>query len=93
MSIGAALSLSGCNLDVLNPKGSVGAAEKALIATSTWAMLIVVVPVILLTARAQDSDVERGFASGADDYLTKPFSPHELMARIRSVLSRTRALA
>ena len=49
MSIGAALSLSGCNLDVLNPKGSVGAAEKALIATSTWAMLIVVVPVILLT--------------------------------------------
>ncbi|WP_041490470.1 ubiquinol oxidase subunit II [Burkholderia cepacia] len=49
MSIGAALSLSGCNLDVLNPKGSVGAAEKALIATSTWTMLIVVVPVILLT--------------------------------------------
>ncbi|MGS0892436.1 ubiquinol oxidase subunit II [Burkholderia stagnalis] len=49
MSIGAALSLSGCNLDVLNPKGSVGAAEKALIATSTWAMLIVVIPVILLT--------------------------------------------
>jgi cytochrome o ubiquinol oxidase subunit II len=41
--------LSGCNLIVLDPKGSVGMAEKALIATSTWAMLIVVVPVILLT--------------------------------------------
>jgi cytochrome o ubiquinol oxidase subunit II len=41
--------LSGCNLTVLDPKGSVGVAEKSLIATSTWAMLIVVVPVILLT--------------------------------------------
>jgi cytochrome o ubiquinol oxidase subunit II len=41
--------LSGCNLIVLDPKGSVGVAEKALITTSTWAMLIVVVPVILLT--------------------------------------------
>lgn len=42
--------ISGCNnLDVLNPKGSVGLAEKSLIATSVWAMLIVVVPVIALT--------------------------------------------
>jgi len=46
---GLALSLSGCNLDVLDPKGSVGVAEKSLIATSTWAMLIVVIPVIVLT--------------------------------------------
>jgi cytochrome o ubiquinol oxidase subunit 2 len=44
------LLLSGCsNLDILNPKGSVGLAERDLIATSTWAMLIVVVPVIFLT--------------------------------------------
>jgi len=43
------LLLAGCDLDVLNPKGSVGIAEKSLIATSTWAMLIVVVPVIALT--------------------------------------------
>jgi cytochrome o ubiquinol oxidase subunit 2 len=44
------LLLSGCsNLDILNPKGSVGLAERDLIATSTWAMLIVVVPVIVLT--------------------------------------------
>ncbi|NUX58098.1 ubiquinol oxidase subunit II [Paraburkholderia youngii] len=44
------LLLSGCsNLDILNPKGSVGLAERNLIATSVWAMLIVVVPVILMT--------------------------------------------
>ncbi|HWX10420.1 MAG TPA: ubiquinol oxidase subunit II [Trinickia sp.] len=41
--------LSGCNWAVLDPKGSVGVAEKSLITTSTWTMLIVVVPVILLT--------------------------------------------
>jgi len=41
--------LSGCNFDLLNPKGSIGAAEKSLIITSTVAMLIVVVPVIILT--------------------------------------------
>ena len=46
VSIGLMLLLSGCNLDVLNPKGSVGLSERALIATSTWAMLIVVIPVI-----------------------------------------------
>jgi len=49
LSIGLTLLLSGCNLDVLNPKGSVGLSERALIATSTWAMLIVVIPVIALT--------------------------------------------
>ena len=49
-SIGLMSLLSGCdNLDLLNPKGSVGMSERALIATSTWAMLIVVVPVIALT--------------------------------------------
>lgn len=46
----ASFLVSGCNLDVLNPKGSVGAAEKSLIVDSTIAMLIVVVPVIALTA-------------------------------------------
>lgn len=50
MSLGLMLLLSGCNnLDVLDPKGSVGLAERDLIATSTWAMLIVVIPVIVLT--------------------------------------------
>ncbi len=44
-----AACLSGCSAGILDPKGSVGVAEKQLIATSTWAMLIVVVPVIVLT--------------------------------------------
>ena len=47
-------------------------------------------PVILLTARAQESDVETGFDSGADDYITKPFSPRELASRVQALLSRTR---
>lgn len=45
-------------------------------------------PVILLTARAQESDRETGFDSGADDYVTKPFSPRELAARVEALLSR-----
>jgi DNA-binding response OmpR family regulator len=47
-------------------------------------------PVILLTARAQESDVEIGFDSGADDYITKPFSPRELASRVEALLTRTR---
>ncbi|WP_414446895.1 ubiquinol oxidase subunit II [Burkholderia sp. 22PA0099] len=49
LGAGLLVCLSGCNMDVLDPKGSVGVAEKALIWTSTWVMLIVVIPVILLT--------------------------------------------
>ena len=45
-------------------------------------------PVILLTARAQESDVETGFDSGADDYITKPFSPRELASRVEALLAR-----
>ncbi len=45
-------------------------------------------PIIMLTARAQESDKVAGLDAGADDYLTKPFSPSELMARIRAVLRR-----
>ena len=45
-------------------------------------------PVILLTARAQESDVETGFDSGADDYITKPFSPRELAHRVEALLGR-----
>jgi len=44
-------------------------------------------PVILLTARAQASDVEAGMAAGADDYVTKPFSPRELAQRVDLLLS------
>lgn len=46
------------------------------------------VPVILLTAKAQVSDVQRGFAAGADDYIVKPFSPTELLARVNAILAR-----
>ncbi len=45
-------------------------------------------PVILLTARAQESDVSRGFEAGADDYVRKPFSPQELTARVQAILGR-----
>ena len=46
------------------------------------------IPVIMLTARAQDTDVEEGFDAGANDYLRKPFSPQELRARVQSMLGR-----
>ena len=48
-------------------------------------------PIILLTARGEEADRIRGLDQGADDYITKPFSIVELMARIRAVLRRTRS--
>ncbi len=47
------------------------------------------VPIIIVTARGQDQDKIRGLDLGADDYLTKPFSVDELLARVRAVLRRT----
>ena len=47
-------------------------------------------PVIMLTARGEEADRVRGLESGADDYVTKPFSPSELVARVRAVLRRSR---
>ena len=47
------------------------------------------VPVIMLTARGEDNDRISGFELGADDYLSKPFNPKELLARMRAVLRRT----
>lgn len=49
------------------------------------------VPIIMLTGRKDEADRVMGLELGADDYLTKPFSPRELLARIRSVLRRSRA--
>lgn len=48
------------------------------------------VPVILLSAKSQDFDVETGLALGAADYIIKPFSPRELLERVEAVLRRTR---
>jgi DNA-binding response OmpR family regulator len=46
--------------------------------------------IIMLTARVQEQDVEGGFSAGADDYVTKPFSPRELVSRIQELLTRAR---
>src|SRR6266853_2044059 len=46
------------------------------------------IPIIMLTARAQEQDTIAGLDSGADDYVTKPFSPRELLARIKAVMRR-----
>ncbi len=47
------------------------------------------VPVIMLTAKGEEEDKVRGLELGADDYITKPFSPRELVSRVRAVLRRT----
>lgn len=73
-------------LDVMMPGLSGLDAMRAIRADPGLADL----PVILLTARAQESDVETGFDSGADDYMTKPFSPRELASRVEALLSRAR---
>ena len=68
-------------LDVMMPK---------LDGFETLAMLreISSVPVIMLTARGDEDDRVRGLELGADDYVTKPFSPRELVSRVRAVLRR-----
>ena len=73
-----------CILDVMMPKLSgleVLARLRADPATAATR-------VILLTARGQDADVDRGFELGAHDYVTKPFSPKELRRRVHAQLSR-----
>ncbi len=74
-------------LDVMMPGLSGIDVCRQLRAESATATL----PIILLTARAQEGDVETGFGAGADDYVVKPFSPRELVSRVEAVLARTRA--
>ena len=47
------------------------------------------VPVVMLTAKTREQDIVRAFDAGADDYLTKPFQPDELLARVRRLLRRS----
>jgi DNA-binding response OmpR family regulator len=50
-------------------------------------------PVVLLSAKAQNTEVERGLALGADDYVTKPFDPMELLDRVNAILDKHRPQA
>ncbi|WP_232679865.1 response regulator transcription factor [Nocardioides sp. R-C-SC26] len=70
-------------LDVMMPGVSGLDAVRQIRADPTLSHL----PVILLTARAQESDVETGLHSGADAYITKPFSPRDLGERVESLLA------
>jgi DNA-binding response OmpR family regulator len=69
-------------LDVMMPKVDGLEVTRRLRADETTSRM----PVILLTARVQESDIARGFEAGADDYIKKPFSPQELRSRVEAVL-------
>ena len=71
-------------LDVMMPKVDGFELTRRLRAEAVTSRM----PIIVLTARAQDADVQRGFDAGADDYIRKPFSPDELRARVQAILGR-----
>ena len=71
-------------LDVMMPKVDGFEVTRRLRADEATSRM----PIILLTARSQDADVQQGFNAGADDYLRKPFSPDELRARVQAILGR-----
>ena len=73
-----------CVLDVMMPKRSGFDVLRELRSDESCAGM----KVIMLTARAQDRDVDVGFSLGADDYITKPFSPQELRVRIGAHLNK-----
>lgn len=73
-----------CVLDVMMPKLTGIEVLQQLRADPDTAAI----RVILLTARGQDGDVDQGFEAGADDYVTKPFSPQELRRRVQAQLGR-----
>ncbi len=80
---GAAIDL--CVLDIMMPGEDGLSLTRELRAQGT-------LPIILLTAVTEETDRIIGLEMGADDYLTKPFNPRELLARIKAVLRRTQAL-
>jgi DNA-binding response OmpR family regulator len=71
-------------LDVMMPKLDGFEVTRRLRANDATSRM----PIILLTARAQDADIQEGFDAGADDYIRKPFSPQELRARVQAILGR-----
>ncbi|WP_230208843.1 response regulator transcription factor [Nostocoides sp. HKS02] len=71
-------------LDVMMP-GLSGFDVLRKIRDSEWPT----VPVLLLSAKSRDSDVDTGFAVGATDYVIKPFSPRELLHRVNGILARS----
>lgn len=70
-------------LDLMLPDQNGFSVCEAIRKTSPW------VPILMLTARSEESDKIRGFGAGADDYVTKPFSIGELIARIRAIVRRS----
>ena len=73
-------------LDVMMPRMTGHEVATALRADPHTARI----PIIFVTARAQSSDVERGLELGVDDYVTKPFDPLDLIARVNAVLARSK---
>ena len=51
------------------------------------------IPIVMLTGKGQEQDIEQGFAAGATEYLVKPFSPRELQARVRALIGQTAQVA
>jgi DNA-binding response OmpR family regulator len=74
-------------LDVMMPRMTGYEVAKALREDEDTAHI----PIIFVTARAQSSDVERGMELGVDDYVTKPFDPLDLIARVNVLLARSQA--
>jgi DNA-binding response OmpR family regulator len=75
-------------LDMMMPKATGLEVTRILRAQDTTKDI----PVILLTARAQEADVASGFEAGADDYVKKPFSPMDLQLRVQALLERSPAV-
>ncbi|MEU6822846.1 response regulator transcription factor [Streptomyces atriruber] len=74
-------------LDVMMP-GTDGLAVTRFLRDENGAAELTRLPVLMLTARSTEDDLLMGLDTGADDYLTKPYSPRELMARVRTLLRR-----
>ena len=73
-------------LDVMMPKPDGYEVCQKIRATAKWKDI----PVIMLTAKGREVEREKGFAMGADDYITKPFSTQELVAKVQAILEGKR---